>query len=323
MLYIQYPSWIHPQIFPGIPFLGLIRWYGLMYIFAFGTAFFVAKRYLKKGMLNTQDYTATEDDLFSFFTYGIIGLLVGARLFSALIYDTSHQYWKEPWLIFWPFDKSGNFTGLAGMSYHGGVIGGFIGMTIWLIKNKRPMFQWIDMMAIAIPAGYTFGRLGNFLNGELFGRITTMPWGMVFPYAQKFSASLPWVQEFASEIGMVIPNQGFVNLPRHPSQLYEALFEGIVLSLVLVLIQKKKPFSGFLTGMYLVGYGVARFIIEYFREPDYDLGYRIAKVQDAPTYLNVSLLNISTGQILCTLMILAGLGLIIGRFLYLKKKKLL
>jgi len=97
----------------------------------------------------------------------------------------------------------------------------------------------MDAIAAAIPAGYTFGRLGNFLNGELYGRITTMPWGIVFPQAEKFSASLKWVQEFAAKIGMEI-SSATVNLPRHPSQLYEAFFEGIVLFGILQLIRKCK-----------------------------------------------------------------------------------
>ncbi len=307
-LYLNYPSWIHPEVFHGIPFLSLIRWYGLMYIFAFGTAFLIMKHLMKEGALNTPDYVTTEDDLFSFFTTGIIFLLIGARVFSTLVYDTSGLYWRKPWLIFWPFDDAGNFTGLAGMSYHGGFIGGAIGMIVWCIKRKRPILQWVDCMTIAIAFGYTFGRIGNFLNGELFGRITTMPWGMVFPAAQKFSASIPWVEEFAAKAGMVIEEgQKLVNLPRHPSQLYEAFFEGIVLGTILWFLHKHKPFDGFLASIYTIGYGFFRFIIEYFREPDVDLGFRIEAIEGTPTYLNTSLLNISTGQILCLLMILGGL----------------
>ena len=109
-LYINYPSWIHPEIFPGVPFLGLLRWYGLMYVFAFGTAFLVLSKLVKEGALNTPDYTVNEDDLFGFFATGIIFLLIGARIFSTLIYDTSGLYWKKPWLIFWPFDEAGNLT---------------------------------------------------------------------------------------------------------------------------------------------------------------------------------------------------------------------
>ena len=106
--------------------------------------------------------------------------------------------------------------------------------------------------------------------------------------------------------------QTLVNLPRHPSQLYEAFFEGIVLFLILWFVRKKKPFDGFILGLYPIGYGVFRFFIEYFREPDAELGYRIAAVQDAPTYLNLSWGNISTGQILCLLMIAAGIGILIA-----------
>lgn len=319
-LYLQYPSWIHPELFPGVPVLGLIRWYGLMYIFAFGTAFFVLKRLMKEGALNTPDYTANEDDLFSCIATGIIFLLLGARVFSTLVYDTSGLYWRKPWLIFWPFNEAGQFTGLAGMSYHGGFIGGLLGMIVWCLKKKRPLLQWTDAMTIAIAFGYTFGRLGNFLNGELFGRITTMPWGMVFPYAQQFSVSIPWVQEFAAEAGMVLTEgQKLVNLPRHPSQLYEALFEGIILGCILWGVRKHKPFTGFTTVLYTIGYGFFRFFIEYFREPDADLGYRIETIAGTPTYINASWFNISTGQILCLLMIAGGLLLML--FSWIRSKK--
>ena len=321
LLAINYPSWIHPEIFPGVPFLGLLRWYGLMYIFAFGTAYLVLSKLRKAGELDSPGQTTTDDDLFSFFGMGVLFLLLGARIFSALVYDTSGLYRQKPWLIFWPFNEAGQFTGLAGMSFHGGVIGGLLGMVIWCLTHKRPLWKWIDAMAVAIPLGYTFGRIGNFLNGELYGRITTMPWGMIFPGAQRFSVSIPWVKDFAEQAGLTIAeNARLINLPRHPSQLYEAFFEGIVLFLIMWFLRKKKPFDGFMAGMFLIGYGVFRFAIEYFREPDADLGYRIS-VTDAPTYMNVSLLNISTGQILCFLMILGGIGLIIARYFITKKQK--
>lgn len=324
-LYIQYPSWIHPEIFPGVPVLGLIRWYGLMYIFAFGTAFFVLKRLLKEGALDSisADGTkATEDDIFSFIATGIVFLLIGARVFSTLVYDTSGIYWKKPWLIFWPF-QNGRFTGLAGMSYHGGFIGGLLGMIFWCWRHKKPLWKWIDAMCTAIPLGYTFGRLGNFLNGELYGRITTMPWGMVFPTVPKterFMAKLDWVAAFMQKIGME-SSDVLVNLPRHPSQLYEALFEGLVLFTLIWLLHKKKPFDGFSAALYTIGYGTVRFFIEYFREPDADIGYRIAADSNAPIYLNTSLLNISTGQILCTLMILGGIGVMVTTWCLSKKRQ--
>lgn len=311
LLYINYPSWIHPEIFPDVPFLQLFRWYGLMYVFAFGFAYMILRRELKEGVLDANGKKATEDDIVGFIATGIVFLLLGARIFATLVYDTTGKYLKAPWLIFWPFDENMNFTGLAGMSYHGGFIGGLIGMIVWTRKNKRNTMQWIDAMCVAIPCGYTFGRLGNFLNGELFGRITTMPWGMVFPDAQRFSIVKPWVTDFANACGMEIPASGLVNLPRHPSQLYEAFFEGIFLFVILWLVHKKKPFHGFISALYTAGYGLVRFVIEYFRMPDADLGYRLGpdKGTQGEIWRNTSLLNLSTGQLLCLGMIAGGIAL--------------
>ena len=320
-LYINFPSWIHDQIFPNVKYLSLLRWYGLMYLFAFATAYYLLQKVRKEGALDTADYKASEDDIFSFIFTGIIFLLVGARLFSTLIYDTSGLYKSKPWLIFWPFDSSGKFTGLAGMSYHGGFVGGLLGMIVWCKFKKRPVLKWIDAMVCAIPLGYTFGRLGNFMNGELYGRITTMPWGMVFPAAERFSAKLPWVKEFAQKIGMELLASGLVNLPRHPSQFYEAFFEGIVLWLIIWNLRKFKKFDGMLAAVYTGGYGFFRFFIEYFREPDADLGYRIAKDSSAPIYTNTSLLNLSTGQILCFLMMLLAIVFIVVGLRLSKKEK--
>ncbi len=321
LLYIQYPSWIHPEIFPGVPFLSLLRWYGLMYIFAFTTAYFVLKRQVKEGALNTEGYEATEDDIFSFIACGIVFLLIGARVFSTLVYDTSGLYLRKPWLIFWPFDtETHRFTGLAGMSYHGGFIGGLIGMIVWCAWHKKPFGKWIDAMSVAIPLGYTFGRIGNFMNGELFGRITTMPWGIVFPHAERIPASLDWVKPFVESIGMTLyEGQRSVNLPRHPSQLYEAFFEGIFLFIILWNLRKRKPFDGFIGCCYAIGYGLVRFVIEYFREPDSDLGFRLSKDGSQVLYTNTSLLNISTGQIFCFIMIALGTAMMI--FLAVRNKK--
>ncbi|MBO6176769.1 MAG: prolipoprotein diacylglyceryl transferase [Treponema sp.] len=321
-LFLNYPSWIKPEIFPGVPGLSMLRWYGLMYIFAFGTAFIVLRRQKKEGALDTADYKATDDDLFSFIFCGIVFLLLGARIFSTLVYSSynpedpsSVDYVHKPWLIFWPFDSEGKFTGLAGMSYHGGFIGGLIGMIVWCLRKKKPLWKWIDAMCVAIPLGYTFGRLGNFLNGELYGRVTSMPWGIMFPTAEHLDYHNEWVQEMAEACGvMVKAGERFVNLPRHPSQLYEAFFEGLFVWGVLWLLRKKKPFDGFLGAMYTILYGCVRFVIEYFRNPDSgaNLGYRIgpdSKSGAAELYRNTSLLNISTGQILCFGMITGGLVL--------------
>lgn len=321
-LFINYPAWINPSIFPGVPFLEHLRWYGLMYVFAFGTAYFVFSRQVKEGALTFKDEETAADEIYSFFLCGIICLVLGARIFYTLVYDPTRYYWRHPLRIFVPFDEYGNFTGYAGMSYHGGWIGGLFGMLLWCFVKKQPALKWIDVMCVSIPLGFTFGRLGNFFNGELYGRITTVPWGMIFPDAEKYSLSLDWVKTIVNVCGIkVAENQTLVNLPRHPSQLYEAFFEGVVLWLILWLLRHKKPFDGFFACLYTGGYGFFRFIIEYFREPDSDLGYRIAAQPDSPIYFNVSVFNISTGQILCLGMIAASLLGMVLCWLYSTKSK--
>jgi phosphatidylglycerol:prolipoprotein diacylglycerol transferase len=295
-LSIPFPSWLKPEIIPGLP----VRWYGLMYVFAFGTAFLVYRRQVKE-----RNFPMTEDELSGMFTWGILSLIVGARLFSTLIYETSNIYIRQPWLIFWPF-RNGKFTGLQGMSYHGGAFAGLLSVVIYA-KVKKISFREIgDMYAASIPLGYTFGRLGNFINAELYGRATASPLGMIFPHATPLPIREPWVAEIADKTGTAITG-ALVNLPRHPSQLYEMLFEGIVLWAIIWFFRSRKPFKGFLIGLYFLGYGFFRFIIEYFREPDADLGYRIEFVKSAlpPAYAHPPF-SFSTGQILCFLMILFG-----------------
>ncbi|MBP5451325.1 MAG: prolipoprotein diacylglyceryl transferase, partial [Treponema sp.] len=203
-----------------------------------------------------------------------------------------------------------------------GFIGGLIAMIIWCRAHKRPLWKWIDAMCAAIPLGFTFGRIGNFMNGELYGRITTMPWGMIFPNSEQFSSSLEWVQDIMTKVGMSVSGADpMVYLPRHPSQLYEALFEGLILWVILWNLRKKKPFDGFIASCYTIGYGLFRFVIEYFREPDADLGFRITVDKSRQYALNTSLLNISTGQILCFIMIVGGLILMFVTWRLSKKGK--
>jgi phosphatidylglycerol:prolipoprotein diacylglycerol transferase len=302
LLTIPFPSWLKPEIIPGLP----IRWYGLMYIIAFGGAFLLYRRQVRE-----RNFPMSEDELTALFGWGILGLLLGARIFSTLVYETSDIYRRQPWLIFWPF-RDGKFTGLMGMSYHGGVIGGLIAVVIFS-RMKRFSFREIgDMYAASIPLGYTFGRLGNFINAELYGRVTTGPMGMLFPNAAPLPAREAWVREAAAAAGIAI-NGPLVNLPRYPSQLYEALFEGVILWALIWFFRNRKPFKGFLIGLYLAGYGVFRFFIEYFREPDADLGYRIELVKTglSPAYAHPPL-SFSTGQILSFGMILAGAAWIIA-----------
>jgi pyruvate kinase len=297
LLSINFPSWLRPEMIPGLPF----RWYGLMYILAFITAFLVYRRQVKE-----RHFPMSDEQLYSLFTWAILGILLGARLFATIVYETSDIYKHQPWLVFWPF-RNGQFTGLMGMSYHGGAIGCLLAVILFS-KIKHFSFREIgDMFAASVPLGYTFGRLGNFINAELYGRVTTGPMGMVFPYARPLSISEDWVREAADKTGAAITN-GWVNLPRHPSQLYEMLFEGVLLWVIIWLFRNRKPFNGFLMGMYFMGYGLFRFFIEYFREPDEDLGYRIELVKStlSSAYAHPPL-SFSTGQILCTLMILFGI----------------
>lgn len=305
LAYINFPQWLKPEIIPGLP----VRWYGLMYLVAFGIAYFLMMRQIKK-----TDIGFSEDDVLNCFFWGIIGLLLGARILATTVYDPSHYYISRPWLIFWPF-RGGRFTGLQGMSYHGGVLGAVVATVIYCRVKKKDWFLFADIVAAGIPLGYTFGRLGNFINGELWGRVTTKPWGMIFPHAERFPVSAGWVREIAAEIGIQLPQSGFINLPRHPSQLYEALFEGVVLWLFLwFIIRRRKKVSGEVVSFYLIGYGAVRFVIEYFREPDRDLGFvlQFGKTGET-TALFSSFLNFSTGQILCAMMIAAGLILFFFR----------
>jgi phosphatidylglycerol:prolipoprotein diacylglycerol transferase len=280
-----------------------------MYIVAFGVAFLLYRRQVRE-----RRFPMTSDELSGLFGWGIFALILGARIFATLVYETSDMYQRQPWLIFWPF-REGRFTGLQGMSYHGGVIGGILAILIYSRVKGFDFRETGDMFAASIPLGYTFGRLGNFINGELAGRVTTGPLGMLFPLAERFSAAEPWVREIAERAGIPLPGpDSMVNLPRHPSQLYEAFFEGVVLWLVIWAWRNKKPYKGFLAGLYLVGYGLVRFIIEYFREPDIALGYRIELVKtNIPPALFSSVFNFTTGQVFCFGMILlGGLWLIIA-----------
>ncbi len=264
MAYIQYPEWLHPEIIPGFP----VRWYGLMYLVAFVIAFFLLRKQMAE-----RDIPSPNDEAMNLITWGIIGLLLGARIFATIVYDDTVLYLTHPWLIFWPFDSHMHFTGFQGMSYHGGVIGGALGVLFYSIRHKQSFFANADMMVTAIPFGYFFGRIGNFINAELYGRVTDSPIGMMFPGQDQ---------------------------PRHPSQLYEAFFEGLFLGILMWFVfRKMKLKDGVRTGLYLFCYGFIRFFIEYFREPDADLGF--------------ILLNFTMGQLLCLLMMMIGVSFILIR----------
>jgi phosphatidylglycerol:prolipoprotein diacylglycerol transferase len=163
------------------------------------------------------------------------------------------------------------------------------------------------MLVTGSALGYTFGRLGNFINGELFGRVTALPWGMVFPLAEEFPVREPWVRELAARVGLDLTGLAQVNLPRHPSQLYEAFFEGIVLWAILWFgLRKRRAFRGQLMAVYIMGYGALRFLIEYVRQPDVELGFPIQLVRLANPQYQFSPFNLTTGQLLNLLMVLVG-----------------
>ncbi len=306
-LFAQFPSWIDPYVIPGLP----IRWYAVMYLVAFGIAYALFRYQCR----HDRYLLMSSDDSQTFFFYAILFLLLFARLFSVFFYSDGLYYLTHPWMIFWPF-RNGQFVGLPGMSYHGGVVGALVGGIFFCHFHKRRLLRLTDTVVAGIPLGYTFGRIGNFINAELYGRVTTVPWGMVFPTAPGFPSSEPWVQEIADRVGLAYIPGEIVNLPRHPSQLYEALFEGIVLFLILWFIirpwklRKKLP-DGTVFAFYLMGYGIFRFAIEYCRQPDADIGYVIALGERSDNIaLFQSFLNISKGQVFCLMMTAAGAALL-------------
>lgn len=315
LAYINYPNWMKPEIIPDLPF----RWYAVMYIFAFSVTYLLMKYQIKKndtpGLENVSEESAS-----SFFIWVVLGLLIGARLFGTLVYDTTGKFWSKPWLIIIPFEN-GRFTGLSGMSYHGGLIGALLGAFFYCRRKKKNFLLYTDMITAGIPLGYTFGRLGNFINAELYGRVTASPLGMIFPDAEKLSMSESWVSKFAEDNGfMDLVRNGFVNLPRHPSQLYEAIFEGIILwAIIWFVFRKRKKFDGQIISLYIIGYGIFRFFIEYAREPDADLGYVISLVPSVKDFhVFQTFFNFSLGQVFCFLMILAGTG---GLFYFRHRKR--
>lgn len=260
--------WQHlpEQMNPVILEIGSFRlqYYGLMYIVAFAITYGLAAYRLRR---ETRFQIDTEQ-LQGLMTAMIIGLIIGARLGYVLFYNFTY-YLHHPLEIMLPFGFSGgfHFTGITGMSYHGGLIGVVIAGGYFIHKNRLNFLSMADLIVPCIPLGYTFGRLGNFINGELYGRITTHPIGMFFPLA---------------------PGHG----RRHPSQLYEAFFEGIVLFIVLWWAKGKIRTRGAMLGLYLIGYGSVRFFIEYARQPDAHLGFVLR--------------SLSMGQLLCMTMMLAG-----------------
>ena len=265
--YVHNPSMlIHPQINPVALQIGplAVHWYGLTYLAAFALFMFLGKRRLShppfasiKGgrAWNNKD---VEDILF----LGVMGVVLGGRLGYCLFYKPLY-YLAHPMEIFAVWQ--------GGMSFHGGMLGVIVAM-VWFARSRaRPWLQVADFVAPCVPTGLAAGRIGNFINGELWGRLCSqdLPWGMVF--------------------------HGAGDLPRHPSQIYQFLGEGLLLFVLLWFYAKKQRREGQVAAMFLIAYGVLRFGAEFFREPDAHLG--------------ILSLGMSMGQWLCLPMIFGGIGL--------------
>lgn len=223
-----------PEISPYIFKIGSIgpTWYGLMYVVGFLLGYQLAK-YRAKRMPNW-----SEQQVSDLLTYAILGVILSGRIGYVLFYQLN-TFLDNPFYLFKITE--------GGMSFHGGLLGVILALWLFARRHGKSLFDVGDFVAPIFPIGLFFGRIGNFINAELWGKVTDVPWGMVFP------------------------NGGA--LPRHPSQLYEALLEGLVLFIIIWWFAGKKPAAGRLSGLFLMGYGIARFIVEFVRVPDAHLGY--------------------------------------------------
>jgi phosphatidylglycerol:prolipoprotein diacylglycerol transferase len=245
--------------------LGLVRvsWYGLMYVFGFFASYLLVRYQMKR-----KDFGLSKLEVENLYFYLILGLIIGARLGYVLFYDLK-MYLADPLEIF-RIDH-------GGMSFHGGLIGVLIVGILFSWRNKKSFWKIADLLIVTVPIGLGLGRIGNFINGELYGRVTQVPWGMIFPKGGP--------------------------LPRHPSQLYESALEGGVLFLILWFMKDRKLPTGGLLALFLSLYGVFRFFVEFFREPDAQIGFVIG--------------HFSMGQVLSSFMVIGGILL----FLYLRRKR--
>ena len=248
----------YPNINPDLIRIGplRIRWYGLMYVAGFVAGYFLIKRQERSRQIGLTG-PMVQELIFIL----AVGLIVGARLGYLLFY----QYMDLGYYLIHPVEIVALWHG--GMSFHGGLIGCVIAGWWFSRRKKMPFWAVGDSVIVAAPAGLFFGRIGNFINGELFGRVTDVPWAMVFPQGGP--------------------------LPRHPSQLYEALGEGLLLFLILWNLRKKGFQDGMMVACFLGLYGVIRFFLEFFREPDPQLGFVIGPF--------------TMGQLLCAAMIIGAL----------------
>ena len=226
----------YPAIDPIIVSIGplAVRWYGVMYVLGLAGAWWLGIRQTDRGIAPTRDRQQVEDLIF----YGAMGVVLGGRIGYILFYQFS-AFLHNPLLLFRITE--------GGMSFHGGLIGVITAMWLYAGKLDKPFFAIADFVAPMVPIGLGFGRIGNFINQELWGRPSDVPWAMVFP---------------------ADPEQ----LTRHPSQLYQFALEGVALLLLMQLAARNPRPMGMISGLFLIGYSVMRFTIEFFREPDAHIG---------------------------------------------------
>lgn len=275
---------IHPQIDPVALHLGplAIRWYGLMYLVAFlGTAGLWSWRQRNRSP-HWEDWQ--KQDLEEVLWYGALGVVLGGRFGYALLYQSGF-YWSHPIEIFKVWK--------GGMSFHGGLLGVAFALAWYAKRHQRLWWSVCDWLAPLVPFGLAMGRLGNFINGELWGRVTQpYAWSMIFPQAR--AEDMLWLQEQGSAVDplfwRIFQTQG--GLPRHPSQLYELLLEGVLLFALLWRFSAKPRPAGAVSAFFLLGYGVLRFLVEFTRAPDAFLGLLYGQL--------------SLGQWLCLPMIAVG-----------------
>lgn len=218
------------------------RWYALMYILGFVCLYFIVSKHPR-----FRELGKTKDDAMDFLTYGFVGVLAGGRLGYILFYNLQ-------WYLAHPGDIIKIWTG--GMSFHGGLIGSIVAILLYARNRKIPTLTMLDIVALPTPLGLGFGRIGNFINGELWGKPTNGTWGV------KFQEPVPG------------STQTVLGPPRHPTQLYEAFLEGVILfSLLWFMTYKSKLKPGSIGGLFLAGYGCARFLVEFCRLPDAQIGY--------------------------------------------------
>lgn len=251
---------LHPQIDPVALDLGFmqVHWYGLMYLLAFGFAYGLAMYRAKK----RGDFTI--DMVSDLIFFGAMGVILGGRIGYVILYNFG-EFLSNPAYLFKVWE--------GGMSFHGGFLGVVVAMFLFARKYKKHAFATLDFIAPCVPTGLLFGRLGNFINGELWGRVSDGGHGhlMYFPQAVHADAELisnnPQLQNIASQIG------DYLLLPRHPSQLYQAFTEGVLLFILLWWFSAKPRPRYAVSALFLLGYGCSRFTTEFFRQPD--AGYEL------------------------------------------------